>query len=68
MGYAITMTIIQQQNKCLAKTKHRIVHNINNVDEIIEIALGDDVDMDQAVITLRDIFFNYHARKQELPD
>jgi hypothetical protein len=33
------------------------------VDEIIEIALGEDVDMDPAGITLRDIFFNYHDKK-----
>jgi hypothetical protein len=45
-----------------AETKQRIVHNLNNVDEIIEIALGEDVDMDPAGITLRDIFFNYHDK------
>jgi hypothetical protein len=32
------------------------------VDEIIEIALGEDVDMDPAGITIRDIFFNYHDK------
>jgi hypothetical protein len=32
------------------------------VYEIIEIAFGDDVDMDPAGITLKDIFFNYHDK------
>jgi hypothetical protein len=48
MGYAKMTNVIQQQNKFLAETKQRIVHNLNDVDEIIEIALGEDVDMDSA--------------------
>jgi hypothetical protein len=66
MGDAIIMNVIQQQNKFLAKTKQRIVHNLNDVDEIFEIALGEDVDMDPAGITLRDIFFNYHDKNGNL--
>jgi hypothetical protein len=62
MGDAIMTNIIEQQNKFLAETKQRIVHTLNDVDEIIEIALGEDVDMDPAGITLRDIFFNYHDK------
>jgi hypothetical protein len=37
MGDAIMTNVIQQQHKFLAETKQRIVHNLNNVDEIIEI-------------------------------
>jgi hypothetical protein len=62
MGDAIMTNVIQQQNIFLAETKQRIVHNHNDVDKIIEIALGEDVDMDPAGITLRDIFFNYHDK------
>jgi hypothetical protein len=62
MGDAIMTNVIQQQHKFLAETKQRIVHNLNNVDEIIEIALGEDVYMDPAGFTLRDIFFNYHDK------
>jgi hypothetical protein len=54
--------VIQQQNKFMAETKQRIVHNLNDVDEIIEITLGEDIDMDPAGITLRDILFNYHDK------
>jgi hypothetical protein len=68
MGGAIMTNVIQQQNKFLAETKQRIVHNHNDVDEIIEIALGEDVDMDPVGITLRDIFFNYHDKKREALD
>jgi hypothetical protein len=62
MGDVKMTNVIQQQNTFLAVTKQRIVHNLNDVDEIIEIALGEDVDMDPAGITLRDIFFNYHDK------
>jgi hypothetical protein len=62
MGDTILTNVIQQQNKFVDETKQRIVHNLNNVDDIIEIALGEDVDMDPAGITLRDIFFNYHDK------
>jgi hypothetical protein len=62
MGDAIMTNVIQQQNKLLSETKQRIVHNINDVDKIIKIALGEDVDMDLAGITLRDIFFNYQDK------
>jgi hypothetical protein len=62
MGDAIMTNVIQQHNKFLAETKQRIVHNLNDVDEIIEIALGEDVDMDPAGITLSYIFFNYHDK------
>jgi hypothetical protein len=63
MGDAIMTNVIQQQNIFFAEKKQRIVHNLNDVDEIIEIALGEDVDMDLAGITLRDIFFNYHEKR-----
>jgi hypothetical protein len=50
MGDTIMTNIIQQQN------------NLNDVDDIIEITLGEDVYMDPAGITLIDIFFNYHDK------
>jgi hypothetical protein len=58
MGDAIMTNVIQQQNKFLSETKQRIVYNLSDVDEIIEIALGEDIDMDPAGITLKDIFYN----------
>jgi hypothetical protein len=64
MGEAIMTNVIQQQNKFLAETKQSIVHNLNDVDEIIEIALEEDVDMDPAGITLRDIMFSYQDKSR----
>jgi hypothetical protein len=63
MGDAIMTNVIQQQNKLLAETKQRIVYNLCDVDEIIEIALGEDVDMDPAGITLRYIFYNHQEKE-----
>jgi hypothetical protein len=62
MGDTIMTSVIQQQNRFLADTKQRIVHNLNDLDEIIEIALGEDKDMDPAGIMLMDISFNYHDK------
>jgi hypothetical protein len=62
MGDAIMTNVIQQQNKFLSETKQRIVYNLSDVDKIIEIALGEDVDMDPACITLRDIFYNHQDK------
>jgi hypothetical protein len=64
MGDAIMKIVIQQQNIFFAEAKQRIVHNLNDVDEIIEIALGEDVGMDPAGIKLRYIFFNYHDKNR----
>jgi predicted nicotinamide N-methyase len=63
VGDVIMTNVIQQQNNFLAETKQRIIHNLSDVDEIIEIALGEDVDMYQAVIILRDIFYNHQDKE-----
>jgi hypothetical protein len=55
MGGVMMTNVIQQKNQFLAETKQRIVNNLSDVDEIIEISLGEDVDMEPAGITLRDI-------------
>jgi hypothetical protein len=62
MGYAIMTNVIQRQNQFLAETKQQNVHNLSDVDEIIEIALGEDASMDPAGITLRDIFYTHQDK------
>jgi hypothetical protein len=62
MGDAIMTNVIQQQNKFLSETKQRIVYNLSDVDGIIEIALGEDVNMDSTGITLRDILYNHQDK------
>jgi hypothetical protein len=59
---AIMTNVIQQQNKFVSETKQCIVHNLSNVDEIIETALGEDVNMDPSGISLRDIFYNHQDK------
>jgi hypothetical protein len=66
MGDAIMTSATQQQQKFLAEAKQRIVHNLNDVDDIIKMALGEDLDMDPAGITIRDIFFNYQDKSGKL--
>jgi hypothetical protein len=61
--FTIITNAIQQQNKFLAETKQSIIYNLSDVDEIIEIALGEDVDMDPAGITLRYIFYNHQYKE-----
>jgi hypothetical protein len=63
MGDAIMTNVFQQQNKFLSETKQRIVHNLSDVDKIIEIALGEDTAMDPAYITLRDILYNHQDKE-----
>jgi hypothetical protein len=63
MGDAIMTNIIQQQKKLLSETKQRIVYNVSDVDNIIEISLGEEVYMDPAGITLRDIFYNHQDKE-----
>jgi hypothetical protein len=63
VGDAIMTNVIQQQQKFLSETKQRIFYNLSDVDETIEIALGEDVNMDPAGITLRDIFYNHQDKE-----
>jgi hypothetical protein len=63
IGDAIMTNVIQQQNQFLPKTKQRIFHSLSDVDEIIEIDLGEDIAMHPAGITLRDIFYNQQEKE-----
>jgi hypothetical protein len=45
-GDDIMTAIISKQNRFLKNSKQRIIHNLNDIDEIVEISIADDVDMD----------------------
>jgi hypothetical protein len=49
--------ITHQQNNLLRSTKQRIVQNLNYID--CPIVTGSTEDMDAAIVTLRDIFYQY---------
>jgi hypothetical protein len=45
-GDDIMTSIIHQQTQFLKNSKQRIIHNLNGIDEIIEISLYDEMEMD----------------------
>jgi hypothetical protein len=56
---------IMKQNRFLKNSKQRIIHNLNEIDEIVESNLTDDVDMDMEVsrVTLREVLHNHKDAK-----
>jgi hypothetical protein len=48
--------IIEQQNLYLQTTKQRVVRNLDDIDEEINLEPDDDVDMEVSVTTIGDFF------------
>jgi predicted component of type VI protein secretion system len=44
MGDAVMPAVFQQQNRYLQEATHRIVQNLADIDEIIEINMNDEED------------------------
>jgi hypothetical protein len=61
MGDAVTTAVFQKQHKYLQEATQRIVQNLADIDEIIEIDMNDDEDeeMEGTGITLRHIFLQF---------
>jgi hypothetical protein len=61
----IMTAIISKQNRFLKNSKQRIIHNLNDIDEIVEISLADDVDMDMeaSVVTICEVLYNHKDSK-----
>jgi hypothetical protein len=61
MGDAVMKAVFQQQNKYLQEATQRIVQNLADIDEIIEIDMNDEEDeeMEGTGMTLIDIFLKY---------
>jgi hypothetical protein len=51
--------IIQQQNNFLRSTKQRMVQNLNDIDYPIDIISGSGEEIDAAIISLHDVFYQY---------
>jgi hypothetical protein len=63
--------IISKQNRFLKNSKQRIIYNLNDIDEIVEISLADDVDMDMeaSAVTLCEVLYNHkYAKGSQLFD
>jgi hypothetical protein len=65
LGYDIMMAIISKQNRFLKNSKQRIIHNLKDIYEIVEISLADDVDMDMEAsgMTIREVLCNHNGAK-----
>jgi hypothetical protein len=55
--------IIEQQNLYLQTTKQRIVTNHNDIDEEIDLEVNDDIDMERAGTTIREMFMKHLDNK-----
>jgi hypothetical protein len=63
LGDTEMMHIIEQQNLYLQTTKQRIVQNLNNIDEEINLETNDDVDMEGSGTTIREVFVKHLDNK-----
>jgi hypothetical protein len=59
IGDEVMTNIIQQQNNFLRSTKQRIVQNLNDMYCPINIVSGSVEELDAAIISLRDAFYQY---------
>jgi hypothetical protein len=65
LGDDIMTGIILKQNRFLKNSKQFIIHNLNNIDEIVESSLADgvDMDMDASGVTIREVLYNHKDEK-----
>jgi hypothetical protein len=61
MGDAVMTAVFQQQKNYLQEATQRIIQNLADIDEIIEIDMNEEEDeeMEDTGITLRYIFLQY---------
>jgi hypothetical protein len=65
LGDDMMTAIVSKQNHFLKNSKQSIIHNLNDIDEIVEISLADDVDMDMEAsgVTIREVLYNHKDTK-----
>jgi hypothetical protein len=64
MGDAIMTQIIHQQNTLLKQTKHRILQNLNYINEVIEMPLSEDISFTtDSAFTIREAFTCYKDKQ-----
>jgi hypothetical protein len=65
LGDDIMTAIISKQNRFLKNFKQRIIHNLDDIDEIVEISLADDVDIDMEAsgVIIREVLYNHKDAK-----
>jgi hypothetical protein len=55
LGSEVMRNLFLQQNQFLRNTKIQLVHNLNDMDEILSLDLNEHVDLDPEYLTLRNI-------------
>jgi hypothetical protein len=55
LGSEVMRNLFLRHNQFLRNTKMQLVHNLNDMDEILSLDLNDHVDLDPEYLTLRNI-------------
>jgi hypothetical protein len=62
IGSEVMRKLFLRQNQFLRNTKMQLVHNLNDMDEIISLDLLEHVDLDPEYLTLRNILRSFKVR------
>jgi hypothetical protein len=62
LGSEVMWNLFLRQNQFLRNTKMQIVHNLNDMDEILSLDLNEHVDLDPEYLTLRNILRSFNLR------
>jgi hypothetical protein len=62
LGSAVMRNLFLRQNHFLRNTRMQLVHNLNDMDEIISLDLNEHVDIDPEYLTLRNILRSFKVR------
>jgi hypothetical protein len=63
LGIEVMWNLFLRQNQFLRNTKMQLVHNLNDMDEIISLDLNKYVDLDPEYLTLRNILRSFKVRR-----
>jgi hypothetical protein len=59
LGSEVIRNLFLQQNQFLRNTKMQLIHNLNDMDEILSLDLNEHVDLDPEYLTLRNILQSF---------
>jgi hypothetical protein len=62
LGSEVMRNLFLRQNQFLRNTKMQLIHNLNDMDEILSLDLNEHVDLDPEYMTLRSILRSFKVR------
>jgi hypothetical protein len=62
LGSEVMRNLFLRQNQFLQNTKMQLVHNLNDMDEILSLNLSEHADIDPEYLTLRNILRSFKVR------